>query len=133
MNEFSASGWKDQTGGQLEAGQQMPCGHTVSRPVAPALRLGPSSLAQQLLSGGAPAPTPHMVSRAQRGPDLMRRLRHHKTSNDYLGNIEEEEVMCPRGNDEWAKFSQKLLIKLLSQEQDKYILFPFNNLFPGLL
>lgn len=41
--------------------------------------------------------------------------------------------MCPKDNDEWAKFSQKHLIKLLSQEEDKYILFHFNNLFPGLL
>lgn len=31
--------------------------------------------------------------------------------------------MCPKDNDKWAKFSQKHLIKLPSQEQDKYIYF----------
>lgn len=35
VNEYSASGWEDQTGGQLEAGKQGLCGHLASRPVAP--------------------------------------------------------------------------------------------------
>lgn len=46
--------------------------------------------------------------------------------SDHLVNLGREEIVCPKWNANLAKFSQKLLIKLLFWEWKKQMLFHFN-------
>ena len=78
VNEYSASGWKDQMGGQLEAGKQVPCGHIASRPVAP------SAAAQAQLLDSAAAQWRDTCTHSTHGLEDPKRpcpgvvSRHHK-------------------------------------------------------